>query len=124
MLLTAISLLKHCLGQGQKPAYFLTPEITANFNPETPAYGKLTQKERIAEAKQLLEQAGYDKSNPLKFTLLYNTSENHKKTAAAIQSMWKKSLGVNVELENQEWKTYLDTKDQGNFEGSTCWLVW
>ena len=107
---------KALLGQGQKPAYFLTPEITANFNPETPAYGKLTQKERIAEAKQLLEQAGYDKSNPLKFTLLYNTSENHKKTAAAIQSMWKKSLGVNVELENQEWKTYLDTKDQGNFE--------
>lgn len=104
------------LGQGQKPAYFLTPEITAGFNPEMPAYGKMTQKERIAEAKKLLEEAGYSKANPLKFTLLYNTSENHKKIATAIQSMWKTSLGVDIALENQEWKTYLDTRRQGNFD--------
>lgn len=104
------------LGQGQKPAFFLTPEITANFNPVTPAYGKLTQKERIAEAKKLLVEAGFGAENPLSFTLLYNTSENHKKIAAAAQSMWKKSLGVDVTLENQEWKTYLDSKDQGNFD--------
>ncbi|GLS90546.1 peptide ABC transporter substrate-binding protein [Psychromonas marina] len=106
------------LGQGQKPAYFLTPEIVAGFSPELPAYGKLSQKERIAKAKQLLEEAGYNKANPLKFTLLYNTSENHKKIAVAIGSMWKKSLGVEVVLENQEWKTYLETKKQGDFEAA------
>jgi oligopeptide transport system substrate-binding protein len=106
------------LGQGQKPAYFLTPEIVANFNPETPAYGKLTQKERNAKAKALLEDAGYSKSNPLKFSLLYNTSENHKKIAVAVASMWKKNLGVEVTLENQEWKTYLESKKQGDFEAS------
>ncbi|AUI87419.1 oligopeptide ABC transporter substrate-binding protein OppA [Vibrio azureus] len=104
------------LGQGQKPAYFLTPEITAHFNPELPAYGKMTQKERNAEAIRLLEEAGYGKDNPLKFSLLYNTSENHKKLAIALASMWKKSLGLNVTLENQEWKSYLSTKDSGNFE--------
>lgn len=107
---------KALLGQGQKPAYFLTPEITAAFNPELPAYGKLSQKERNAEAKRLLEEAGYNSSNPLEFTLLYNTSENHKKIAVAIGSMWKKSLGVKVALENQEWKTYLDTRRQGDFD--------
>ncbi|WP_367988699.1 ABC transporter substrate-binding protein [Vibrio sp. NTOU-M3] len=106
------------LGQGQKPAYFLTPEITANFNPETPEYGKMTQKERNAEAARLLEEAGFGKDNPLKFTLLYNTSENHKKIAVALGSMWKKTLGLDVTLENQEWKTYLSTKDSGNFEVS------
>ncbi|HDM8044214.1 TPA: oligopeptide ABC transporter substrate-binding protein OppA [Vibrio campbellii] len=104
------------MGQGQKPAYFLTPEITAHFNPEMPAYGKMTQKERDAEAARLLAEAGYGKDNPLKFSLLYNTSENHKKVAVALGSMWKKALGVNVTLENQEWKTYLSTKDSGNFE--------
>ncbi|SDG75046.1 oligopeptide transport system substrate-binding protein [Vibrio xiamenensis] len=104
------------LGQGQKPAYFLTPEITAGFNPVMPAYGKLTQKERVAEAKKLLAEAGFDKSHPLKFTLLYNTSENHKKIATAIQSMWKKSLGVDISLENQEWKTFLDTRRDGNYD--------
>ncbi|WP_070962967.1 ABC transporter substrate-binding protein [Vibrio sonorensis] len=104
------------LGQGQKPAYFLTPEITAGFNPETPEYGKLSQAERDAQAAKLLEEAGFGKDNPLKFTLLYNTSENHKKIAVALGSMWKKTLGLDVTLENQEWKTYLSTKDSGNFE--------
>ncbi len=104
------------LGQGQKPAYFLTPEITAGFNPELPAYGKMTQDERNAEAKRLLAEAGFGPENPLKFTLLYNTSENHKKIAVAAGSMWKKTLGLEVVLENQEWKTYLDSKDQGQFE--------
>ncbi len=104
------------LGQGQKPAYFLTPEITANFDPEMAAYGELSQKERNAEAARLLEEAGYGKSNPLEFTLLYNTNENHKKIAVALGSMWKKTLGLKVTLENQEWKTYLDSKDQGDFE--------
>jgi len=106
------------LGQGQKPAYFLTPEIVANFSPELPAYGKLSQKERNTKAKALLAEAGYNDANPLKFTLLYNTSENHKKIAVAIGSMWKKNLGVEVVLENQEWKTYLETKKQGNFEAA------
>ncbi|MEI6896038.1 MAG: ABC transporter substrate-binding protein [Psychromonas sp.] len=106
------------LGQGQKPAYFLTPEIISGFSPELPAYGKLTQKERNTKAKALLAEAGYNESNPLKFTLLYNTSENHKKLAVAIGSMWKKTLGVEVTLENQEWKTYLETKKLGNFEAA------
>ncbi len=104
------------MGQGQKPAYFLTPEITAGFEPEMPMYGKMSQKERNAEAQRLLEEAGYGKDNPLNFSLLYNTSENHKKVAVALGSMWKKSLGVNVTLENQEWKTYLSTKDSGDFQ--------
>lgn len=109
---------KALLGQGQKAAYFLTPEIIADFSPELPPYGKLTQKERNAKAKELLAEAGYSKANPLKFSLLYNTSENHKKIAVAIGSMWKKTLGVEVTLENQEWKTYLETKKQGNFEAA------
>lgn len=106
------------LGQGQKPAYFLTPEIIADFSPELPVYGKMTQKERNAKAQELLAEAGYSKSNPLKFSLLYNTSENHKKLAVAIGSMWKKTLGVEVTLENQEWKTYLETKKQGDFQAA------
>ena len=107
---------KFLLGKGEKPAYGLTPEIVANFDPELPEYAKLTQKERDTKAKALLEEAGYNKSNPLKFSLLYNTSENHKKLAVAIGSMWKKTLGIEVTLENQEWKTYLETKNQGNFQ--------
>ena len=107
---------KVILGQGQKSAYSLTPDIVAGFELKLPAYAKMTQKERNAKAIELLSQAGFDKSHPLKFSLLYNTSESHKKLAVAIASMWKKTLGVNVTLENQEWKSYLEAKKEGHFD--------
>lgn len=107
---------KYILGQGQKAAYAFTPEIINDFTPPKPAYSKMSRKQRMAEAKKLLNEAGFNRSNPLKFKLLYNTSENHKKIAIAIASMWKKNLGVKVELENQEWKTFLTNRRQGNFD--------
>lgn len=30
--------------------------------------------------------------------------------------MWKKNLGIDVKLQNQEWKTYIDSRDSGNFD--------
>jgi oligopeptide transport system substrate-binding protein len=33
-----------------------------------------------------------------------------------VASIWKKNLGVDVKLENQEWKTFLDTRHQGTFD--------
>jgi len=30
--------------------------------------------------------------------------------------MWKKTLGVDVKLVNQEWKTYIDNRNSGNFD--------
>ncbi|WP_312665888.1 ABC transporter substrate-binding protein, partial [Pantoea sp. CTOTU49201] len=45
-------------------------------------------------------------------------SDLHKKLAIAASSIWKKNIGVNIKLENQEWKTFLDTRHQGNFDVS------
>jgi oligopeptide transport system substrate-binding protein len=107
---------KIIMGQGEKPAYAFTPDITDGFTPPMPAYGKLTQKERNQAAKRLLQEAGYGKQNPLNLTLIYNTSDNHRKVATAIQSMWRQTLGIHAQLENQEWKTFIDNRRQGNFE--------
>ena len=104
------------MGQGQKPGYGLVPDFVDGFVPQVPAYAKLTQAQRNEEAKKLLKEAGFDEQHPLKFELLYNTSENHKKVAVAVAAMWKKTLGVDVALVNQEWKTYLETKSGGNFD--------
>ena len=104
------------LGQGQKPSYQFTPSATDNFGLLEIEYSHMTAKQRQQLARKLLEEAGYSESNPLTFTLLYNTSENHKKIAIAIQSMWKKSLDAKVMLENQEWKAYLDSRRRGDFD--------
>ncbi|MGF1686208.1 ABC transporter substrate-binding protein [Photobacterium japonica] len=109
---------KFIVGKGETPAYNFTPLATNGLDVEMPDYAKLSQKERVAKAQALLEAAGYGKDKPLQFDLLYNTSENHKKIAVAIASMWKKALGVTATLENQEWKSYLDSKRQGNFDVS------
>lgn len=103
------------MGQGQTPAYGLTPDYVDGFKPVAQPWSKLTQAERDTKAKALLTEAGFGPGKPLKFELLYNTDDNHKKVAVAVASMWKK-LGVQVSLVNQEWKTYLETKKQGQFD--------
>ncbi len=105
------------LGRGEEPAYNLTRAGTAGFVPYVPEWSKLDQAARVAEAKKLLAEAGYSESKPLTFSFLYNTSEQHKKIAVAAASMWQQALGfVKVNLENQEWKTYLDSRRNGNYQ--------
>ncbi|MDB6371197.1 ABC transporter substrate-binding protein [Photorhabdus bodei] len=104
------------LGQGQEPAYNHTPPNTGGMNLGQPDYASWTQQARIEKARKLLNEAGYNKDNPLKFKLLYNTSEEHKRIAIAATSMWKKSLDVDITLQNQERKAMLDVIHQGNFE--------
>ncbi|MDC9605142.1 ABC transporter substrate-binding protein [Xenorhabdus griffiniae] len=104
------------LGNGQKPAYDVVSPGAGGIYLKQPEYASWTQEQRIAKAKTLLNEAGFNEKNPLKFTLLYNTSDGHKKIAIAATSAWKKNLGVEVILQNQETKTQNDSMTQGNFE--------
>ena len=106
------------LGTGEKPAYTFVPEIVSGYTPPIPEYQTWSQKKRNEVAKKLLNEAGFNKSNPLRFELLYNTSEQHKRNALAIASMWKRAFdgAVIVTLKNQEWKTYLSEKRAGNYQ--------
>ena len=104
--------------QGDLPAYSFTPPYTDGAKLVEPEWFKWSQEKRNEEAKKLLAEAGYTADKPLTFSLLYNTSDLHKKLAIAVASIWKKNLGVNVKLENQEWKTFLDTRHQGNYDVS------
>ena len=104
--------------QGDLPAYSFTPPYTDGAKLVEPEWFGWSQEKRNEEAKKLLAEAGYTADKPLTFSLLYNTSDLHKKLAIAAASIWKKNLGVNVKLENQEWKTFLDTRHQGNYDVS------
>ncbi|AHG81428.1 Periplasmic oligopeptide-binding protein [Bibersteinia trehalosi USDA-ARS-USMARC-188] len=107
------------LAQGQTPTYVFTPPyIDEGEQIQQPAYSNQPMAERNAQAIKLLEEVGFSKANPLKFTILYNTNENHKKVAIAAASIWKTNTKglIDVKLENQEWKTFLDTRRQGKSE--------
>lgn len=107
-------------GQGEPEAYSVTPNNIPNYQAPTSEFKQLDANQRLNQAKQLLNEAGYDQNNPLTFTLTYNTSENHKKIALAIASMWK-PLGVKVELENMEWKAYVAAKSSGDYQLARSW---
>ncbi|MBD2795343.1 oligopeptide ABC transporter substrate-binding protein OppA [Xenorhabdus sp. 18] len=104
------------LGNGQKPAYDVVSPGAGGIYLKPPEYASWTQEQHVAQAKKLLNEAGFNEKNPLKFTLLYNTSDGHKKIAIAASSAWRKNLGVEVVLQNQESKTQNDSMAQGDFE--------
>ena len=47
-------------------------------------------------------------------TYLYNTSEGHKAIGEYLQSALA-GIGINMQLENQEWNTFLNTRKAGDF---------
>lgn len=95
------------LKTGETPAYSWVPPNVANYKHVEYDWKDWPMSKRIKRAQKLFKQAGYDKGKPLNVEIRYNTSENHKKIAIVIASMWKKHLGVKTELHNEEWKVFL-----------------
>ncbi|TQS72513.1 peptide ABC transporter substrate-binding protein [Rhodobacteraceae bacterium] len=106
---------------GQKPAYNWTHWATAGFEMPDIDYAHWSQKERMDKAKELLAEAGYGPDNPLELTLNYNSSEDHKKIAIAAQQFYR-PLGVNLTLNNMEWKVHTDRMQNQDFDlGRYAW---
>ncbi|EWY39256.1 peptide ABC transporter substrate-binding protein [Skermanella stibiiresistens SB22] len=109
-------LVKQITKGGEIPAYGWVPPGVPGYQQQQVAWAKTDQKTRVADAKKILAEAGYDKGNPLKVELLYNTNDNHKKIAIAIAGMWKQFLGVETTLRNEEWKVYLESRNKKQFQ--------
>ena len=107
---------------GEQPATHLTPpgipgyESTEglNFNPQ--------------KAREELAAAGYEggKGFP-KFGLLFNKSGGgaagvNEQIAIEIREMWKKTLGIDCDLVNQEWKVYLNSMSSLDYD--VCRASW
>jgi len=67
----------------------------------------------LAEAKKLLAAAGFPNGQGFpKVPVIYNTSGRHKMICEYVQQAWKANLGIDVELHNLEWNTFLDTRQK------------
>jgi len=71
----------------------------------------------VVEAQKCLSDAGYGVGLTFpEITYIYNTNEAHKVLAETFQEMWRKNLGVQVNLMNQEWKVFIKTRQEGDFQ--------
>lgn len=98
---------------GERPATCMVPP------PLSLQKEKCFRDHNIAEAQRLfnmgLKELGTTKEKLPPIIISYNSGEGHHKLAQTIQQQWKATFGIDVTLENLEWKVYLDKLQQGDF---------
>lgn len=111
------SLVENVAKGGQVPAYSFVPEGIKDENGVDFASKEYFNPEGdVEEAKRLLAEAGYpDGEGMPTLVLMFNPESGHGTIAQAVQDMWKSNLGINVDLQSQEWKVFQTTRNQKNF---------
>ncbi|TGD75829.1 peptide ABC transporter substrate-binding protein [Mangrovimicrobium sediminis] len=111
MAIDRVKLNNTVLQKSRFPAYTITPPGTLGYQPP-----KLFEFD-AEKARQYLADAGYPGGDGFpQLELIYNTQEDHRKIAVAIQQMWKDVLNIDVAIANQEWKVYLDNVTEMHFQ--------
>ena len=96
---------------GQKPATTVTPPGLLGYTPPAGTPSDPTA------ARALLAEAGFPGGKGLpNIELLHNTSANNRLIAEAVQEMWRRELGIDVTLLNQEYKVVLAERRAGRFQ--------
>jgi oligopeptide transport system substrate-binding protein len=93
------------------PTAGLVPKNLVGY---TPAAAPETNPE---EARRLLAAAGFPGGKGWPgLTLSYNTGEGHRLLAEAVQQMWRRELGIEVQLASVEWRVLLENLAAGRFD--------
>jgi oligopeptide transport system substrate-binding protein len=114
--LDRVGLAKEVL-RGVKTAHYNFSPVMPNFTPE-PAFS-----DNAEEARRLLAEAGYPGGEGLPpIEILYPTSDSGRIVCEALQAMIRSTLGIDVRLYNQEWKVYLNSTVNRNYD--IAWSAW
>lgn len=95
----------------QMPAGSFTPPSISGYQPPTGLHAD------PEAARRLLSEAGYPNGEDFPdLEILFNSSENHRLIAEAIQEMWRRELGIHTTLHNQDLRVYLENRRLLNYE--------
>ena len=98
------------------PGWSLVPPGVKGYSAAVMDYSKMGQLDREDAAKKVFEKLGISPAHPMKVEIRYNTSENHKNTATAIQEMLK-PFGFDVSFVTSDGKTHYSYLEQkGDFD--------
>lgn len=110
-------LVEKITGAGEAIAPHLVPLGIPNYtSPEGISYNP-------SKARQWLEDAGFPKGTgfpPIDY--LFNSSKLNEQIAVEIQAMWREHLGIETNLRQLEWKSYL--QDQTNLKYDVSRSSW
>lgn len=105
------SLVKNVVRGGERPAYAISYPDHQGYTPRARLQGS------VDDARRLLAEAGFPDGRGFPaLELMYNTQQNNRLIAEAIQQMWRSNLGIEITLSNQEWKVYLDAQHTRSFD--------
>lgn len=106
------AIVKNILRARERPAFSFVPSELYDV-PLAPPLADA----RFDDARRLLADAGYPGGAGFpKLRYLYWTREINRVLAQAIQETWKRELGIEIELENQEFRAAIEKIDLGDFD--------
>ena len=104
---------RHILKRGDEEAMTVFPKALGKLAGYTPPPGIHFSPEEANSVLKKLDITREDLESTL--SILYNSHDINQRIAESLQSSLKEHLGLNVRLENVEWKTFLDRVNKGNF---------
>jgi len=97
---------------GEPPAHSFTPPGTSDGYLPPKMFERNVQK-----AREMMAEAGYpDGKGFPSVTYLYDNKKLNEDIAVEIQNMLADGLGVHVDLQKQEWKVYLNSLSQLDYD--------
>lgn len=104
---------------GEPAAFSLTPPGIPGYDPPRgPSFDP-------DAGRKLMAEAGFPGGSGFPpVGLLFNSTEQDEEIAVAVQAMFRRELGVRIELRRQEWKVYLNSLNRIDFDiARSTWVA-